>query len=87
MDTRIKDFIEFGGDGVIQIPVLPLNKYSDYIKSLGYQTKDFDVVNGWDKDFWLYFHKGDQSLCLAGSLWYGNYTLTKETIHNVTSKD
>ena len=87
MNTKIRDFIESGKDGSIEIPLLPLGRYHEYLKSLGYKSKEFDDLNGWQVDFWLYFYKDNRNICIAGSLWHGNYTLTIETINNVTSKD
>ena len=58
--------------------VMIFSTYQEILKDLGYIFYDTDV-NGWQVDFWQYFQNEDKTkkLCLSGSLWFGNFKLTK----------
>ena len=62
----------------IPLTYFPLKTYQDILTDLGYTFSDTDV-NVWQADFWLYFHNEDKTirLCLSGSLWFGNFKLSK----------
>lgn len=35
-------------------------------------------TNGWQVDYWLYFILNDTEYVLSGSMWHGDYTITKD---------
>lgn len=78
----IKDFIEKGvnGDNEMPVPIVALQQYDEIIKSLGFKEYNDFETNGWQVDFWQTYKKEKMILTLGGSLWYGNYKLTKEKI-------
>lgn len=52
---------------------------NELTKTFGYEREDLDGdSNGWQVDFWYYYYKYNKRICLSGSLWYGNFKLTKE---------
>ena len=60
----------------LKLIMKPLENYEVLLESLGWEREDDEEpINGWQVDFWYYYTKGDQRICLAGSLWYGNWTL------------
>ena len=73
----IKNFLESDRKD-IPLTYFPLKTYQEILKDLGYIFYDTDV-NGWQVDFWQYFQNEDKTkkLCLSGSLWFGNFKLTK----------
>lgn len=62
----------------IPLNYYPLKNYQEILKDLGYTFYNSDI-NGWQVDFWQYFQNEDETkkLCLSGSLWFGNFKLTK----------
>jgi hypothetical protein len=50
----------------------------EYFESLGFEKDDMDS-NGWDYDFWIYMHKGDEKITITGSGYYGNIEVNRET--------
>lgn len=73
----------------INLDFLPLNDYANLLSKLGFNTilngslnlindnADFNT-NGWQVDFWWNIKRNNKSYCLSGSLFYGNFTLSKE---------
>jgi hypothetical protein len=74
---------------VLNLPYIPLNEYSKILAELGCSTlnengslnlmgdgNDFDT-HGWQVDFRWHFKREEQSYCLSGSLFYGNFKLRK----------
>ena len=63
----------------IPLQTFPLDTYMQILEDNGYEREDLeDNTNGFSIDFWYYFKKDSSRLCLAGSLWYGDYSLSKE---------
>ena len=63
----------------ISLQFYPITTYTNILKDFGYEMEnDSGDTNGWSVDFWYYYknEKGDR-LCLGGSLWYGNFVLSK----------
>lgn len=76
MEDRIEKWLgsEFT---TLALDVKPLSEYIDVMERLGYETGEFDS-NGWQVDFWLTFKKdNEKDVTIAGSLWYGDYSLSK----------
>jgi len=65
--------------GKIKIDILPICEYQKLIEEAG---GSFDIdemdTNGWEVDFWINFKLFESSFTLSGSLFYGNYEITKE---------
>lgn len=76
MREIIENFLN-GERESIPLQVHPIQTYSEILKSFGYEHYDSEQ-NGWQVDFWENFSKGDKSITLSGSLWYGQYNLTKD---------
>lgn len=76
---KLEEFVQNQIDS-IDLPVVPLSFIINHIEELGY-TKTSEETNGWQVDFWIYFQKGldeASTIVLSGSLYYGDYKLTKE---------
>lgn len=56
-----------------------IDNYSIILKKHGWIFNNDFEMNGWQVDFWAYFeHKNyNYKLMLSGSLWHGNWQLTK----------
>lgn len=68
------------GQETIDIPVVPLQEYIFLFSDLGFirdELRDDDMSD--DSNFYLDFtHKEFGTYILSGSLWYGDYTISKE---------
>ena len=75
-------------DGV-KLPYITLIEYSKLLSELGCSTlnkdgfinlmhdgNDYDT-NGWQVDFWWDFKRNEEKYCLSGSLFYGDFKLSK----------
>lgn len=87
MDAHIQKFLDNNEESV-NLPFIPLNDYCEILHKLGFSTKRNNSINlahdgnsydtnGWQVDFWWDFYKGEQKYTLAGSLFHGNITLSK----------
>lgn len=81
MEDQIKEFLSDNTKKQLHIPINSIEYYSQLLKNFKYISKSPDgdfSTNGWEIDFWVYFknNKNDK-LCLSGSLWYGDFILTK----------
>jgi hypothetical protein len=88
MKQLILDFIN-SEETELKLDFLPLNDYAKILSELGFNTilngslnlmndnADYDT-NGWQVDFWWNFKLVDKKYCLGGSLFYGDFTLSKE---------
>lgn len=78
MKEKIEEFIK--SDKVeLKLDLLPIDKYNKILSDLGWNRDDVDT-NGWQVDFWVSFEKEDVedfTLDLSGSLFYGDYCLSK----------
>lgn len=71
----LKSIEKLKTENVVKVPYIPINKYVEVFEKLG--TYDDFETNGWDVDFWLYFYINDIKYCLAGSWYYGGYSIYK----------
>lgn len=79
MREIIENFILNPNRTTIPLHVNYLGFYQKMLEDNDFEMEELGETNGWSVDFWYYFkHKyTDIRLCLAGSLWYGDYTLSK----------
>lgn len=75
MKNTIKKFLD-EDHTELELPVLKLQDYIDILKSHGYEIGDTET-NGFQVDFWIKFQKEDKQVTLAGSLFYGGYSISK----------
>ena len=63
----------------IPLQFFPVDTYTKILEDFGYEMEDLeDNLNGFSVDFWYYYeNKEGKRLCLGGSLWYGNFNLSK----------
>lgn len=63
----------------IPLQFYPIDTYTNILKDFGYEMEDLeDNLNGFSVDFWYYYkNKEGNRLCLGGSLWYGDFALSK----------
>lgn len=63
----------------ISLQFYPIDTYTNILKDFGYEMEDLeDNLNGFSVDFWYYYkNKEGNRLCLGGSLWYGDFALSK----------
>ena len=78
MKDIIQNFLNTNKES-IPLQFYPINEYTNILEDFGYVMEDLgDNLNGWSVDFWYYYkNKEGNRLCLGGSLWYGNFTLSK----------
>lgn len=88
MIEKIKAFLE-SDQQEVSLDFRPINDYAEILSTLGFNTKyqnslnlcndnaEWDT-NGWQVDFWWKIMKEDKNYTLSGSLFYGDFTLTKE---------
>ena len=76
MREIIENFLKSDRES-IPLQVHPIQTYRDILKDFGYELGGCEH-DGWQVDFWEKFSKGDKSITLSGSLWYGQYKLTKD---------
>lgn len=78
--TLLSGFIDCNAIS-FNVSVLALDNYEKVFKDLGWELEELngEELNGWQVDFWYYFKnsKHDFRIMLHGSLWQGNYKLTK----------
>ena len=62
----------------LPIPMMPLAKINTLLESEGYERTGYDS-NGWQIDFWLIYskEKEEETIELSGSLYHGNFRLSK----------
>lgn len=63
----------------ISLQFYPIDTYTNILKDFGYEMEDLeDNLSGFSVDFWYYYkNKEGNRLCLGGSLWYGDFALSK----------
>ena len=63
----------------ISLQFYPIDTYTNILKDFGYEMEDLeDNLSGFSVDFWYYYkNKEGNRLCLEGSLWYGDFALSK----------
>ncbi len=78
----IIDFINNNEVDTIEIDMFPVNDILSVLEKEGWEKHEHngDETNGWQVDFWYYVTKDTTNICLSGSLFYGNFKLTKEEI-------
>ena len=79
MRDIIQNFLNIDRES-ISLQMHPIDTYNNILKDFGYEMEDSDGdnLNGWSVDFWYYYkNKEGNRLCLGGSLWYGEFTLSK----------
>lgn len=72
----IEDHVESGSMESLSLPVLPMGIYGEIFKDLGDDEQNIDT-NGWQVDFWWELVLNSDPYTMAGSWWYGSYTLTR----------
>lgn len=83
MRDKIKKFINNNSEKTLDVEMLGIAEYEKILKEEKYERHENngDETNGWQVDFWYNFSHIDDStiqLCLSGSLFYGNFKLTKD---------
>lgn len=61
--------------------MISIKEFNEILKTFGYDwvELDGDEINGWQVDFWYRFHHEVLPIVtLSGSLYYGDFKLTKE---------
>lgn len=77
LHKEIKNFIESKKDN-LSIQLYTIQDISDTLELCGYKLEDQET-NGFQVDFWITFiNENKNKIILSGSLWYGNYNLSKE---------
>lgn len=78
MRDIIQNFLNIDRES-IPLQMHPIDTYNNILKDFGYEMEDLgDNLNGWSVDFWYYYkNKEGNRLCLGGSLWYGDFALSK----------
>ena len=82
MKNKIKDFLANNEQEFISVGI-PNGIYGlkEVLSELSYEMDDLvgEETNGWQIDFWYGFsNKEGKTLCLSGSLFYGDFKLTKD---------
>lgn len=79
MREILQNFLNSNTKETIPLQIIPIDTYSKILEDFGYEMEELeDNLNGFSVDFWYYYkNKENNRLCLGGSLWYGNYSLSK----------
>jgi hypothetical protein len=85
----INDWLSDGAKEPLDLDFKPLDWWSKLLFEAGFNTirsnslnlcnkggNDWDT-NGWQVDFWWYIHKDKVKYCFYGSLFYGEFKLSK----------
>lgn len=59
------------------LPFIPVGLIDEIIKDGGFELIESDI-NGFQVDFWNTYKKNDKVFVLSGSLYYGDFKLTKK---------
>lgn len=64
----------------VDIPMMPVNAIKSLLVEIGFIMEDLDDnTNGWSVGFFYYFnHSTLGRYLLSGSLWYGNFQISKD---------
>lgn len=79
MKEEIEDFLN-GNDIQLKLVMTPISNVTEILEPLGYEEYEYDS-NGWEVDFWQTYineNQGNKKIELSGSLFYGNFTLSKK---------
>ena len=78
MRDIIQNFLSTDRESIL-LQFFPVDTYTKILEDFGYEMEDLgDNLNGFSVDFWYYYKsKEGKRLCLGGSLWYGNFNLSK----------
>ena len=60
-----------------KVPFIPVGLIDEIIKDAGFELIESDI-NGFQVDFWNTYKKNDKVFVLSGSLYYGDFKLTKK---------
>lgn len=79
MKDKIEKFIASDKD-TLKLPLKPLEVYKTLFEQLGFREIESCETNGWQVDFWWKWTNDadEKDYTLTGSLYYGDYQLTKE---------
>jgi len=74
---ELKEFFK-SDEKILNIPMYPISEVITTLELAGYKDNDDYDASGWQVDFWLTFTKSKtETMLFSGSLWYGNFQLTK----------
>ena len=78
MRDIIQNFLNTDRESIL-LQFYPIDTYTEILKDFGYEMEDLeDNLSGFSVDFWYYYkNKEGNRLCLGGSLWYGDFALSK----------
>ena len=77
LKESIEQVLKEGGKE--KLPLVPLSEIADILEEydVEFDSDDFET-NGWQVDWWQYFEYNDERYCIAGSIYYGDYSISKE---------
>ena len=81
MKELIQNFVKSGNDTIDLGCMVPINEIKLYLMEIGFDELEFqgEETNGWQVDFWYTFNSNEYgSYTLIGSLFYGDFKLTKD---------
>lgn len=79
---QLKQFL-FNAESEISFNMMPLIDIVENMKTLGFPEKNYEFeTDGWQSNFWLDYTKDNYpyKVTFSGSLFYGNFKVTKEFI-------
>ena len=82
MEETIEEFLKSNNKS-ISIKMISVAEISSILSKLNYFQHEHngDETNEWQVDFWYHFSNNDddtKQIIFAGSLYHGNFTLTKD---------
>lgn len=75
---QIVDFLDSTEEDLKFDIMFPMDTFKEIMDELGFEEEGPADTNGWQVDFWWAFTKDLLTVTLAGSWYYGSYTLTKD---------
>ena len=81
----INNFITNDSNKELPLQVIPIEEYDTILRQLGFTSwakdPEEEPIMGWSGDFIYYYNNPEgMVLSISGSLWSGDYKLTKLTI-------
>lgn len=73
----IEEFIK-STDKELSLPMMPIDDIDNIMQELGFLDQDDYDINGWSCDFWKSYSDDSYNIGFSGSLYYGQFKLSKE---------
>jgi hypothetical protein len=79
---KIRNYLDLNlqGNLTLNLDMMPLSVIEKALEEIGFEKLEDEErnTNGWEIDFWYeYYHPGYTEYTVSGSLWYGDFKISK----------